>query len=488
MNYKLRDFLLLLGLWGIFIVIPYIISLWNIDYKDLLVKSWYVYAFLLIGTLLYLLYPKKIRELCEKICVKQVENIVGLAEENSNAEEVNKIRNDLKNEKLIKPSTQVITDDHKKIIKKISKLKELYDSFQNEQYEKVILDTMNHIKNFSDEKKKVPYAVLAEMSYSMIEDKNYNKEDRISILKIIINHESVVIPEIYVQSLLSLASLYMEMGNCDDILKLTYKAIYVSKSQKLDSSILSYSYYLQIFIFLYQKKLSRALSAAKEGLKYSDENKEALFYYLEAVIYFDFYNNTEMAEQCAKLSWSKLTSADTFSNLLVRIYYFSLFFNHKYEEACEFLSNYCKVNKDAIQIRNLPYLLFRCHRIDEAEKLVTDYKKEHKDEKLYLIDNVLAMIAMHKHNYEKAIYLFTEILPSFENGDTNYEKYFYSEILYNRGVCYLKLDNYEKAKIDIDKAMDLDFDNADNEILEQLFNISIANDKKSESKDSSNAE
>ncbi|MBE6444930.1 MAG: tetratricopeptide repeat protein [Alphaproteobacteria bacterium] len=483
MNYKIRDFLLLAGLWSIFLITPYIISFWDISYKDLLVRSWYIYAGLSILTIFYLLYPEILRGFCQKICDRQIENFVGVSPENSNTEEVNKIRNDLRNEKLIRPSTKTISDDHKKNIKKDSKLRELYNSFNNEKYEKVILDSLNYMKEISIDKKKVPYAVLAEMAYSMIEEeKDYNKEDRISVLRIIINHYDAVTPEIYVNGLLNLASIYSDTDNNDAVLKLTYKAIYISKQNKLDSSLLSYAYYIQTFVFLVQKKLSQALAAAKEGLKYADETKEALFYYLEAIIYFNFYNNTEMAEQYAKLSWSKLTSADTFSGLLVQIYYFSLFFNHKYDEACEFLSIYCNSDTSSTQIRNLPYLLVKCNRIEEAEKLAEEYKKQHENQQLDSINNALAMIAMRNSDYEKAIYLFTEILPSFESGDTNYEKYFYAEILYNRGICYLKLNNFAKAKIDINKAMELNFDDVDSDVLENLFNYDIQNSAKMELK------
>lgn len=479
MGCKLKDFLLLLGVWVIFIDIPIIFSYFGMDYKSILVSSWWLYAGLFIITISYILYPQQVKEIFYRICAKKIEDTTGVSiiKNDENIKEDSKDIKELKKE--VQKTRITIAEDSDKIIEinsKDKKIIQLSKDFSDGKYEKIILDAKRQL--ISDKqmsaKKEFCYRVFMEFAYSQMSSNQYNKDDRINNLKNIIDSNQSKNKTILFKFMLMLSQCYLQQYNFSEALKISYQILHEIKkdSENYSSNFLTNLYSLQARILISQDRPIYAILAAKEGIKFADDKHECDLCYLISNIYFNYLNNTTEALSYALKSWSLIYSGADYQSNLVSLCYFSYFFEKKYKEAAEFLENYTITEKTEAHYANLSYLLYKTKQFEKAKEYAEKAIEKQK-EKAVAAKNTLAMLAMDAKNYEKGIYLLSEILPNFaEDKDNYYGKYFYAEILYNRGKCYTKLGNYLKANDDINEAINAGFDNIEADLLEELeYNI-----------------
>ena len=479
MNYRIKEILWILSVWVIFLVIPYVISKFGLDYKNMLCSSWWLYAILFLGTSTYFIFPEGVRNLFCKICEKKIEDTTGV----SSALETRDNKNIKEFKEEIQKSKTIITeapDTTKEIHSKEKDLNQLSKDFNDKKYEKVILDATNKLKSDINDEKEYCYRIFMELAYSEMNTSQYIMDDRIENLKIIINHKQTQSKAIQFRFMLMLSQCYLQQHKLTEALSFSYKTLYKmnANKEKCSSNLFATLYHLQAKIFISQDKPIQAISIAKMGLKFADEKRECDLCYLISSAYFNYLNKTKDALFYALKSWAKIYPGAQHQSNLVYLCYFSYFFEGQYSEAAEFLENYTITEKKNKYYANLSYLFYKIDNFNQAteyaEKAIEDEKKGTvacKD--VVAARNTLAMLAMNEKNYEKAIYLFSEILPSFEEDkDSRYGKYFYSEILYNRGKCYAELGNYQKANDDINAAMKLGFENIDARLFEEIqYNV-----------------
>ena len=278
---------------------------------------------------------------------------------------------------------------------------------------------------------------------------------------------------ILLKFMIMLSQCYLQQNKTVDALDISYKALHkIKENKKCPSQLLAVLYYIQAKIFISQDKIIQAIVTAKEGAKFADEKLECDLYRLISSTYFNYLNDTKQALLFALKCWAKIYPNAKYLSQLVHLCYFSYFFEGRYQEAADFLENYTVTEKTNKYYANLSYLLYKTGQFEKAKEYAEKALECEKD-RAVAAKNTLAMLAMDTPNYEKAIYLFSEILPSFEEDKENpHGKYFYSEILYNRGKCYAELGNYQKANEDIDTAIKLGFENIDAKLFEEIqYNV-----------------
>ena len=472
MKYKVKDILLILFIWGIFIGIPYIISYFEMDYKSMLLNSWWIYAGLFIGTVFYFLFPNNVRNLFCQICKKKIEDVTGATtiEVDNKDEDIQKLKAEVKNKTLI------FQDNCKRNIIKTETpfFDNLSKDLAAEKYEKVVLEASKMVKDDSvvGTFEEFKCRTFIEFAYSCMNLNQYNITERITNLQYLISSKYNRYEGLHIEFLLSLCQCYLIQEDTVNAIKTSYKALYIAQNSNYKSSpqILTTIYHIQTRVFIAQDKPIQAVAAAEEGIKYADDKMESILNYLLSSVYFNYFKNPYKAKIYASRSWSKIYHGAEHYNSLVYLYYFSSFFAEDYQAAVDFLENNINVEHNSKHYSNLSYLLVKVGRIKEAKEIAETEITKDIDEKIKVsAKNALAMVLMKDGNYEKAIYLFSDILPSFEQDRDNFwGKYFYAEILYNRGTCYMKLNNYFKASEDIDKAIELNFDKIDINLYEEI--------------------
>lgn len=478
-KYKMKDIIFILFVSVVLFGIPYILALLGVEnYKNILANSWYIYALLLIAIFFYFCYPETARQIICLICVKKFENTTGInvLKNEDSGQESNKDINKLKKEiQINKITIDADSNEIKNIQPKNRELSQLKHDLENGKYEKIILDAKNQLlKNNILTKKKYMYRVFMEFAYSKMNIDQYDMNVRVENLKIITDSEMTKNKVMHLKFRLMLSQCYWQQHESVKALDLLYKILSEINKNKKDysSKFFADAYFLQTNIFIAQDKPIQAILTAKESIKFADEKQECDLYYIISNIYFTYLNNTKDALIYAQKSWSQLYQNASFLESLVSLCYYSYFFEKKYKEAAEFLENYTMTEKTKKYYANLSYLLYKTGQFEKAKEFAEkaiDCEKE----KAVSAKNTLAMLAMDANNYEKGIYLFSEILPSFEEDKySNYGKYFYAEVLYNRGKCYAKLGNYSKAHEDITAALNADFEDIDIHLLEEVeYNI-----------------
>lgn len=475
MDYKKKEVFFIIGTWIIFLGIPYLFSYLDIPYKDILVNSWWIYALLLIATFFYFCNPETVRNVICRICEKKIEDVIGVPSALGTRD--NKDIKEFK-EEIKKPEIKVV-DDSEEIIKiksQDSDLIQLSKDFADGKYEKIILDVTNKLKSDKsiDFKKEYFCRVFMEFAFSIMSTNQYVMDDRIENLKSIIDSKQAENKTILMKFMIMLSQCYLQQNKLSEALEVSYKTLYKIKKDKkgYSSEILALFYHLQARIFISLDQPIQAIIVAKEGLKFADDENEADLYHLISSTYFNCLNNTKQALLFALKSWAKIYPNAKYLSSLVYICYFSYFFEGQYQEAAEFLENYTVTEKTNKYFANLSYLLYKTGQFEKAKEYA-EKALEYEKDRAVAAKNTLAMLAMDAQNYERAIYLFSEILPNFaEDKDSRYGKYFYSEILYNRGKCYAELGNYTKANDDINTAMKLGFENIDARLFEEIqYNV-----------------
>ncbi len=471
MNYRIKEILWILSVWVIFLVIPYVISKFGLDYKNMLCSSWWLYAILFLGTPTYFIFPEGVRNLFCKICEKKIEDATGVTVSINN-KDIKEFKEEIKKSEI------TIVDDTEEVIKinsKDSDLIQLSKDFYDERYEKVILDATN--KLVSDKKitikQEFSYRAFMEFAYSRMNFNQYKIGDRIENLESIINGEQTKNKIIMLKFMIMLSQCYLQQNKTIEALNISYKALHkIQEDRRCPSQLFAVLYYVQAKIFISQDKIIQAIVTAKEGVKFADEKLECDLYHLISISYFNYLNDTKQALSFALKSWAKIYPGAKYLSYIAYICYFSYFFEGRYQEAADFLENYTVTEKTNKYYANLSYLLYKTGQFEKAKEYAEKALKCETDGTV-AAKNTLAMLAMDEKNYEKAIYLFSEILPNFEEDkDSRYGKYFYSEILYNRGKCYAELGNYQKANDDINTAMKFGFENIDARLFEEIqYNV-----------------
>ncbi len=478
-NYCLRDILLILIVWSIFLAIPYILSFLDIQqYKIIIVNSWYIYAIILVLTTMYIVYPAETKNFICRILCKKIEETTGLTIENSD-ETIQKLKEEVKGKSLIFSDNfddNIVTPIKDTFFEILSK-----DLF-SEKYEKVVLDASTKAEEDSikGSVKEFKCKTYVEIAYSSMNLNQYDMPERIKNLQYLIESKYNTFTELQIKFLLSLCQCYLVQDDVEAALDTSYKALCLTRSSKINNNtnLLSIIYHIQTRVFIALDKPMQAIATAKEGIKYANDKMDSLLNYLLSSIYFNYLKDPYKAKIYAIKSWSKIYQGAEYYNSLVYLYYFSSFFAGDYQMAVEFLENHIMTENNNQHYGNLSYLLFKIGRISEAKKIAEqEIDKNTDSQKQLAAKNTLAMIMKEEQNYERAIYLFSDILPSFEKDKDNYwGKYFYAEILYNRGVCYTKLKNYAKATDDISKAIELNFDDIDICVYEKIeFNLENKN-------------
>lgn len=478
-KYKMKDIIFILFVSVVLFGIPYILALLEVEkYKNILANSWYIYALLFIAVFFYICNPKTVRQIVCQICAKKIEDTTGIAvlKNEKICQDSNKDIDNLKKE--IQKNKITIDADSNEIIKKHTKSKEsikLKDDFLDGKYEKIILDAKNGLLNDNiSPKEEFVYRMFMEFAYSEMNLDQYTIDDRVENLKKIIDNEFSKNKAMQSKLMLMLSQCYLLQNKFVKALDISYKVFsQIKKNEDVYSSkFIANFYFLQMGIFISQDKPIQAILAAKESIKFADRKQECDLYYIISNIYFTYLNNTKEALEYALKCWAIIYQDAAFQTNLVFLCYYSYFFEKKYKEAAEFLENYTMTEKTKKYYANLSYLLYKTGQFEKAKEFAEkaiDYEKE----KAVSAKNTLAMLAMDANNYEKGIYLFSEILPSFEEDkDSNYGKYFYAEVLYNRGKCYAKLGNYLKAHADITAALNAGFEDIDIHLLEEIeYNV-----------------
>lgn len=470
MNYRMKEVLLIVSAWVIFLVIPYIISKFGLDYKTMLSNSWWIYAGLVIGTVFYFLFPDDIRSIFCQICKKKLKDVLG-RDLGNNDEDIRKLKEEVKNNSLIFPDNSA-----RNITPKIKDpfLENLSEDFSSGKYEKIVLDASKKVEEDSVKGniKEFKCRTFMEFAYSCMNLNQYDMVERVENLKFLINSKYNKYEGLGIKFLLSLSQCYLIQGNIEQALNTSYEALYKTQNCKCthDAALLATIYHIQTRIFIAADKPIQAVAAAEEGMKYADDKMDSLLNYLLSSIYFNYFRNPYKAKIYADRSWSKIYKGADYYDSLVYLYYFSSFFAEDYQSATDFLENNINTEHNTQHYGNLSYLLLKVGRKTEAKKIAEEEIEKNNDtNKKSSAKNTLAMILKEEKNYEKAIYLFSDILPSFEKDKDNFwGRYFYAEILYNRGVCYAKLKNYEKANEDISKAIELNFDKVDIRLYEEI--------------------
>lgn len=418
--------------------------------------------------IIYVCHRSVFESLMEKYCGSQAKNELKISElKNSDTE---RLEQEWKNSNLVqeKPcKIKNLPDDNIKFVEDF--LKVLTDG----EYKKLLQDIPSLLKTEKDSKKNTLYRIFLEFAFSQALHNEYSLQERIYNLQAILSGK-IKNPTLNIEFYLSYIGCNLFTNNYEEAENASFKAILLAKKEKVGSSFLTKLYKIQIPIFMCQRKISEALAAGKEGIRYGDKKTKSEIYYDLANIYFYYLHNTHLAARYASLSWCDIYKEAKYVSSLVTLYYVSHFFDDQIIAACDFLKNYIERENNQKPIDNLSYLLYRRGSKDEALKYAQLCVTLLPKDKISASQNTLARLAQDKGNYREAVNLFSEILPSFSEAKNDYFfSYFWLEILYNRSICYLKLGNFEAAQKDMDIVLKSNFDEVDSDILEEFYENGI---------------
>lgn len=469
-NYSFKEVSFIILVWFVFIIVPYIISYFGEDYKRLLCDFWWGYAILMLTTIFYTLYPKQVRNFWCRIFCKKIDDVVGdvfVAAPYSDENDIKKLKKQVKEISVENKNVQSKIISKNDVDERIASLSK---DFDNKKYEKVLLDAsrMLSTENLPD---KIMYKcrALMELAYANMSYSQYSMNDRIENLKVLVSLYQYSGKDLLADFYLALSHCYLFQNEIDISLEMTYELSHKIKQKEVNSSsgVLAFLYYMQTRIFIMQDKIIPAIISAQEGLKYANTRLDSVLNYLIACCYLYYLNDISKAKYFALQSWNTISDDDDHMEILANLCYISMFFDGDKEGALSFLENYQNSEKINVYNGNLSYLLYQNGKYYEAEKCAKSTLAQQQD--FIAAQNTLAMLALRNKNYERAIYLFSEILPSFESDKkSSIGRFFYAEILYNRGCCYFFMGNNEKANDDIQKAINCGFENININIYEEL--------------------
>lgn len=405
------------------------------------------------------IFPRLLNDLLSKYCTRETADCVIPI-----SDDINKIKNDIKNASVKKTGTEVVAT---KFLKKGSanEIDELLADLKAKKYRKVMLRAKNKLKSGSG----INYNILLEIAYSEQSTSDYDIKERIENLGSIIRKEMPV--QLKMAFILTYISCNLYIDEYDLVEKAIYRAIDITNKAELDPIYLSRLYRLQMDSFILQNRISEAISNGKKALEYADSKDRCGIYFSLSKIYFYFLDDNKLSLENALLAWNDIYKDAPFVKELVQLCYITLFFDAKVNEACDFLLNFTDNETDDGYKDNLSYLLYKKGDVKSAKNNAAYCMSQNPTEAVASM-NTLAMIEKDEKQFEQAIYHFSEVIPSLEgNKQVKLMKYFWLEAIYNRGVCYIKLGNFEKAKTDIELAIKERYADMDADILKEYYDL-----------------
>lgn len=406
-------------------------------------------------------YPIAVNGLLRKYCNKNTADAIAPLHE-----DITKMQSEIKRGAVVK----VEKKDTRKFLKSGESeiLKNLYSDYKEKKYKKLIL----RIRNLQKKKEDVRYNILLELVFSEQNTEEYDMHERIDNLACIIK-TSLPSP-LRMQFILTYIGCNLFEGAYPIVEKAIYKAITMVKKEQLEPSFLYNLYRLQMDCFVLQNRISEAVSCGMKALEYADDKDNCLINYNLSKIYFYFLNDNRLSLDHALSAWNYVYKDFPFVKELVQLCYITLFVDGQINEACDFLSNFVVGEKDDSYKDNLSYLLYKIGEVKRAEDNAKYCVSQNRREAVASV-NTLAMIEMRRGEFEKAIYNFTEAIEGLKpNSQIENMKRFWLEAVYNRGVCYLKVGNFAKAKDDLDLAINERYTGIDADILQEYYEMNPA--------------
>lgn len=335
--------------------------------------------------------------------------------------------------------------------KEKSEFSKIFEHMEAAKYELVISEIQTKLTSIKDEKKEFLCRLILYYAYIDCQNDSF-LGDAIENLKTFIPLAKKYEKEIYWEARYNLMVAYAKQGlfnkvkqeNCDLINEI-YNDTKVSASTKCRC------YKMQAITYLNENNIVYAMGYFEKASQFDENNFEILFNM--ALIYYYTEKNIDKCLECIdKIDRASIQDKEQF-RLLIIMQYYCLSLKKQYEEAYEIIHGYHLSEHDLpIEMKaHKAYIAYKMNFYEEAKKLSNDILSI---EYNATATNVRAMLQIEDGLYEAALHNFTRIIQDFKEDE---EKYYLSEIYYNRSYVNLKLDNVKEAISDFNQAKTLGF-------------------------------
>lgn len=262
----------------------------------------------------------------------------------------------------------------------------------------------------------------------------------------------------------NLVVLYYKQQKFEEMQKENKKLIsLIINNPLVDNSLKAKSLQLRAMYHIEKKQIAYAIGYFNEALSYVRD--EYYILYNMYMLYFHEYNNLSKSIEILLriISLENLTTEhyqDTVNSLA---YILSL--QGRYEEAYEYLDNFCIQNTpDERTLANKCYLSNKLRKDDEARELVNKVMSKIPSDVSCLKIKSIYQIEDGEYNY--AIQNLSDAIQQFEDIERDQKNHFFTgEAYYYRAIAYLKNGNKEKAHKDFDKAIECGFYDFDSQYI-----------------------
>lgn len=421
----------------------------NIVQAKYIPVPFYIFYIVAFGITLLLFYPKELRYYLKNFLNKYCLSDTAIKNYKTD-EDLEGIQ-----DKIILPkkessiTVQEIQDATPK--KEKDEFSKIFKHMDAAKYELVISEIQTKLANIKDEKKEFLCRLILYYAYIDCQNDAF-LDDAIDNLKHFIPLAKKYEKDVYWEARYNIMVAYAKQNNFDMVKQENCNFINeIYRDSKVSADTKMRCYRMQATIYLKENNIPYAMGYFEKASLYDENNYEILFNM--ALVYYYTERNIDKCLECIdKIDRVYIQDKEQF-RLLIVMQYYCLSLKKQYKDAYDIINGY------HLSEHNLPmemkahkaYIAYKMNFYEEAKKLSNEILSVEYNP---TATNVRAMLQIEDGLYEAALHNFTRIMQDFKE---NEEKYYLSEIYYNRSYVNLKLDNVKEAINDFNQAKALGF-------------------------------